>query len=201
MSAWPIRIRLTAGYLAVLALATVLLAGGGWWLLRRSVFDAADSHLRARIDGVSRFIDNVQRELPREEVADEFHEYAQLTPGRTLLEVVDDAGTVLCTPVFTGWRQLVDGVDGTANVTEPASSTHARRLPYRVAATARRWPVVPACCGRADGRRDPGPLALCCYRQIVPAVLCSRPALLDLPAALAPVDRMTRPVRGSPRAP
>ena len=105
-----IRSRLVIWYLAVLAAAIAVLAVGAWALLRRSVNEAADDTLRARVDGVKRFIDAVEKELPREEVADEFQEYATLTPGDSLLEVVDPAGTVLVKPAVNGWSDLIAGI-------------------------------------------------------------------------------------------
>ena len=49
MKQLSIRARLTAVYLAVLATATLLLAGGAWWLFRDSVIQAADASLSGRV--------------------------------------------------------------------------------------------------------------------------------------------------------
>jgi len=101
-----IRTRLTAWYLAVLALATLMLAGGSWWFMRRSLTAAADNHLAARIDGVARLLDSMTRELAPAEMQDEFHEYVELTLGDVLLEVTDASGLVLCRPQLSGWDAL-----------------------------------------------------------------------------------------------
>src|SRR6185295_19925824 len=71
----PIRVRLTLGYLAVLAVATLTLAGGAWWLFDRSMTQAADASLAERVDGTRRFIDATAHELPPEELSDEFGEF------------------------------------------------------------------------------------------------------------------------------
>ena len=68
-----IRVRLTIWYLAVLAPATFMLAGGRWWLDRRSVTDALDRTLAAQIDGAREFLTSMAREgLNRADVKEEF---------------------------------------------------------------------------------------------------------------------------------
>ena len=128
-----IRSRLVIWYLAVLAAAIAVLAVGAWALLRRSVNEAADDTLRARVDGVKRFIDAVEKELPREEVADEFQEYATLTPGDSLLEVVDPAGTVLVKPAVNGWSDLTAGITP-ADAAPVAVDRALQGRPFRVLA-------------------------------------------------------------------
>jgi heavy metal sensor kinase len=120
-------------YLAVLAAAIAVLAVGAWALLRRSVNEAADATLHARLDGVTRFIEAVEKELPKEEVADEFHEYAALTPGDTLLEVVDSAGTVLVKPTANGWSELTTGV-AASDAAPLAVDRSLQGRPYRILA-------------------------------------------------------------------
>jgi len=101
-----IRTRLTAAYLVVLTAATVALAAGAWVLLRQSIIVAADATLETRVRGVAQFIDAAQRSLTPEDLLDEFGEFAQLTSGDTLLEVVDSDGTVFTRPSLAGWDQL-----------------------------------------------------------------------------------------------
>src|SRR5262245_57264227 len=131
MSRGSIRSRLAIWYLAMLSTAIAILAVGAWALLRRSVTEAADQTLSARLDGVKRFVEAVERELPREEVADEFQEYAALTPGDTLLEVIDSSGRVLVKPTVAGWSELTAGI-----APSDAAPTAVDRLlqgrPYRI---------------------------------------------------------------------
>jgi heavy metal sensor kinase len=201
VTAWSMRAKLAAWYLAVLGLATLMLVGGGWWLLAHSVVAAADSTLRARVHGVGQFILRVERELPREEVLDEFREYAHLTPGQTLLEVIDEAGTVLCQPEFAGWPELVAGLVGRGTSDPEAFSDRALSgQPFRVVtatvrAGAKSYRVVAAepmgPAGRAVTRFGWMLAALVPLVFLVAAVggyWISR-------HALAPVDRMTRAVR------
>jgi heavy metal sensor kinase len=106
MKPLSIRMRLTAGYLAVLTAATLLLAGGVWGLFRQSVIRAADASLEGRVDGTRRFIDRIQRELPPEEVSDEFKEFGDMTRGEALVECIDEHGRTLHAPTMSGWEQL-----------------------------------------------------------------------------------------------
>ena len=106
MARWTIRKRLTVWYLAVLVPAMLLLAGGSWWLMRRSLLDAADSHLRARIEGAERLIRGMQHELSIIEIRDEFREFAELTMGDGPIEVTDGNGLVLCQPPMGGWAAV-----------------------------------------------------------------------------------------------
>ena len=100
------RARLAGWYLALLFVATVAVAAGSWALLDRNVLTSADATLSARVSAVHAFAESAIA-LPREELLDEFREYAQLTPGDSLLEVSDDAGTVFCEPTMTGWRSAM----------------------------------------------------------------------------------------------
>jgi heavy metal sensor kinase len=132
---WTIRTRLTVWYLAVLALATLLLAGGSWWVMRRSLTAAADNHLGARIDGVERLIGSMARELGPAEMQDEFREYAALTLGDVLLEVADANGLILCRPTLSGWEALRPPVVARASGAPLAIANGVvDDQPYRVAA-------------------------------------------------------------------
>ena len=107
MSRPSLRIRLVLWYMAVLAPAVFVLAIGGAWLFKRSLIGAADVALAARIDGVRAFIANAEEErLSPEGLRDEFLEFAQLTSGEVLLEVVGRDGEVFCAPMKAGWSGL-----------------------------------------------------------------------------------------------
>ncbi len=128
-----IRARLTAWYVGALAVATLTLAGASWGLSTQSVLRAADVNLEARLQGVRDFLDNPRTRLTVASLRDEFGEYAELTRGEALLEVVDGSGTVLCQPSVPGWA-------GLAGREAPATSAnvapHDRligRSPFRIA--------------------------------------------------------------------
>ena len=103
-----IRARLTAWYVGALAVATLSVAAASWWLSTRSVLLATDTGLRARVEGVRAFLENPRTRLTVEDLRDEFSEYAELTRGEALLDVVDGSGVVLCRPSIPGWSDLVN---------------------------------------------------------------------------------------------
>jgi heavy metal sensor kinase len=136
MTRWSIRIRLTAWYVAVLAVATLALTGASWWLSTESVVRAADIGLRARVDGVRDFLENPRTRLTVEGLQDEFGEYAELTRGEALLEVIDASGTVLVRPSMPGWKEMADREAGTATSREIHPVDRALSgSPYRVASS------------------------------------------------------------------
>lgn len=101
-----IRAKLTAWYVGVLTVITLVFAGGSWWLSTQSVLRATDASLQARVEGVRAFLQNPRTRLTVESLRDEFGEYAELTRGEALLEVIDESGTVLCRPSIPGWTDL-----------------------------------------------------------------------------------------------
>ena len=126
------RARLAGWYLVLLFVATVAVAAGSWALLDRSVLASADATLRARVSAVHAFAESAIA-LPHEEFVDEFREYAQLTPGDSLLEVTDDAGAVLCEPAMTGWRSAMQSVSRPGPSAGPILETLTiSSQPYRV---------------------------------------------------------------------
>jgi len=200
MKARSIRVRLTAWYLAILLPATLGLAGTGWWLVRRSVIDAADTGLRTRIDHVRAFIAAGEAALSRDEVHDEVCEYVQLSSGEALLAVTSDSGRVQCQPALTGWADLDIGGSLVASTTVSIAPRELRGRPIRVAGIT------------FDGRNDRyhvlvgTPMgtafdALARFKWVlillVPAVLIAAGAggYWIAGRALAPVDAMTRDVQ------
>ena len=105
--AWPIRARLTAWYTAIFAAATIALAVASFYLVARSAREAADAGLHARIAGVSGFLSDPETSIGTEDLREEFAEYAELTQGEALLEVVAADGTVLTQPTARGWTDMV----------------------------------------------------------------------------------------------
>ena len=198
MRRFSIRARLMAWYVAVLALATVTVGTGSWWLFRQSSTAAADSSLVARLQGVERFIQSMERELAPGEIQDEFREYGQLTAGESLLEVIDASGTVLCQPSVPGWSDLKVH-PGTAGGLQFADKSAGGR-PFRVVAAtmaiaARRYQVtaaIPMGPTHAALRRFGWLLVL----MLPPVVLLTAVGGWWISGrALLPVDRMTRAVQ------
>ncbi len=193
-----IRARLTAGYLGVLALATLTLAAGAWWLFSASVVRAADEALAARIDGTRHFIEAIQRELPTEELHDEFREFADLTGGDALLEVLDETGRVLCRPAITGWAEMTPPLS-TATALQVVARTVGHQ-PYRALATdvevgGHRYRITAALPMGTEYA------ALSRFGWLLAGLVPTVMALAGLGGfwlsgrALSPVDRMTRDAR------
>lgn len=196
-----IRARLTAWYVAVLAVATLTLTGASWWLSSQSVIRAADISLEARVEGVRDFLENPRTRLTVEGLQDEFSEYAELTRGEALLEVIDGAGIVLVRPSIPGWTQMADGQAATANSSSVRPNDRVLgNLPFRVAssrveALGRIYRVTVA------APMGPAYAALNRFHRWLLLLL---PAVLALAGgggywvsrrALAPVDQITRAVQ------
>ena len=109
-----IRVRLTAWYVGVLAMATLVLAVASWWLSIQSVVRATDVGLTARIEGVRAFLENPRTRLTVHDLQDEFGEYAELTRGEALLEVIGPSGVLLCRPSVPGWLDMKTASASTA---------------------------------------------------------------------------------------
>ena len=193
-----IRARLTAGYLAVLTAATLCLAGGVWWLFRESVIRAADASLAGRVEGTKRFIETTQRELPPEEVSDEFKEFADMTRGEALIEVIDEHGRTLCIPAMAGWEQL--RVSPSAAGALRVQARDVAGVPFRAVATeiqvdAHRYRLW-AATSMADAYGSLNRLGWL-LAALVPGVLVFAAAggFWISGRALAPVDRITRDVK------
>ncbi len=136
MNRYSIRARLTAWYVAILAVATLAMIGGSWWLSAESITQAADAGLRARVEGVRHFLEDPQTVLTTDALQDEFREYAELTRGEALLAVVDASGAVLCRPAVPGWARMEQRIADHATAGEVQSiDRHLGGFPFRVAAS------------------------------------------------------------------
>jgi two-component system, OmpR family, heavy metal sensor histidine kinase CusS len=194
-----VRVRLVLWYLAVLAPATLVLALGSWWLVKRSVVEAADGNLRGRVGGAREFIASMARLSPSE-IEDEFREYAELTRGDSLLEVTAASGTVLCKPTLTGWDTLDADRSLSAGERIVTVNRTLQGRPYRVAGATVRTAgetyriLIALPMERADDVLERFQWVLA---ALLPAVLLVAGAggYWLSGRALAPVDRMTRAVR------
>lgn len=202
MSPRSIRARLTLWYVAVVAVTTTALAATGVWLARQSVTRAADATLRAQFDGVREFIKATSSELSHEDLADEFHEYAELTLGRALLQVTDASGFNLCKPTTAGWDAFVAAL-GPPEPTEEVPSFESVPIghePYRAASIVltvnghrfRATAAVPM--GSAEDTMQRFEWALA---GLLPCVwlIAAATGIGISRRALVPVDRMTREVQ------
>ncbi|HUL73168.1 MAG TPA: ATP-binding protein [Vicinamibacterales bacterium] len=201
MNRRSIRVRLTAWYLAVLAPATLALAGGSWWLARRSMTDAADRTLTARLEGTRDFLAGMAREgLSRADMEEEFGEYIELSRGEALLDVREASGRVLSQPSLAGWSALGDDTSFASSGAPAFADRAIGAEPYRAAgatlgagnATYRIVVASPARAGHDALRRFAWILA-----ALVPGVLLAAGlgGYWIAGRALAPVDRMTRTVQ------
>lgn len=87
-----IRVRLTAWYLAMLALGLSVFGVGSWFAMRASAFHAIDEELRDRLSGIRKFMELQIASLSPIEIRDEFREHSVLGPGGDLFQVCDDRG-------------------------------------------------------------------------------------------------------------
>lgn len=87
-----IRVRLTAWYLAVLALGLAVFGVGSWYAMRASAFHTIDEELEDRIRGVEKFMRIQIASLSPLEIRDEFREHSVLGPGGDLFQVCDVKG-------------------------------------------------------------------------------------------------------------
>ena len=190
-----IRARLTLAYLAVLAVATVTLAGA-WWLFYTSMTQAADASLAERVEGTRQFIDATEHELPPEELSDEFGEFASLTRGETLLEVSDETGRVLCRPALAAWNaERIVATPAAGVVAASIGGDPYRALSTSLAVGAHRYRVTTAIPMRTEyaALRRFGWLLTALVAAVMPIAAAAGFWLSG--RALAPVDRMTRDVQ------
>ena len=94
MSLASIRFRLAAWYFFSVSLILALFAGGAWFAMRASVFDAVDHDLRQRIHDVRHFAEQ-QMAVDPSELTDELREHSLLGSGGGLMQVTDGNGRVL----------------------------------------------------------------------------------------------------------
>lgn len=87
-----IRVRLTAWYLAILALGLIALSVGNWFGMRASILRAVDQELEDRVKGVEKFMNEQIASLTLAEIRDEFREHSVLGPGGDLFQVCNARG-------------------------------------------------------------------------------------------------------------
>jgi heavy metal sensor kinase len=87
-----IRVRLTAWYLAMLALGLAVFGVGSWFAMRASAFHTIDEELEDRIGGVEKFMRIQIASLSPAEIRDEFREHSVLGPGGDLFQVCNEKG-------------------------------------------------------------------------------------------------------------
>src|SRR5438477_3163210 len=88
----PIRVRLTAWYLAVLCFCLAILGGIIILRARASNANIIDSDLRGRLAATGSFMEQHIPSDPPSELQDEFQEYSASQPGGALLQIKDESG-------------------------------------------------------------------------------------------------------------
>ena len=87
-----IGVRLTVWYLGVLALALSLFGGAMFVAMRMSIHSAVDTDLRARLEGVKRFMIRYFPGRTIDKIGREFEENSELKPGEDLVQIRDARG-------------------------------------------------------------------------------------------------------------
>lgn len=98
MIALPIRLRLTAWYLAVLGMTLTLFSFGMYFAIQTAIHRAIDQELADRLTGIHTFL---WRHLPwqsGQRLLQEFQEHSGLTPGGDLYQVRDARGVWVYQP-------------------------------------------------------------------------------------------------------
>lgn len=94
MKRLPIRIRLTAWYLAVVSLTFLLLAIGMYFGVRGAIQRSVDRDLRIRVEEMRQFLLR-HRALSEAEMPDEFRKSSGVHPGEDLYQLTDASGAWL----------------------------------------------------------------------------------------------------------
>jgi signal transduction histidine kinase len=150
------------------------------------------------VDGTRRFIERIQRELPPEEVSDEFKEFGDMTRGEALLEVIDEHGRTLHAPAMSGWEQLhasVSPVDALRVEERAVAGVPFRAVATEIVVDGHRFQLW-AATSMADAYGSLSRLGWL-LAALVPGVLVLAAAggFWISGRALAPVDRITRDVK------
>jgi heavy metal sensor kinase len=187
-----IRTRLALWTAAVSVVVLVVLGEAGAWLVRRSAVDAADRRLAGQIASVKTFVERLEPNLSRTELAEEFGESSDLAPGDVLMQVTDPTGFVFCRPGDPLWPSVVAAVTGGAPSGVRVDGRAYRAASGRVTARGAVYHVVAAVpMGLSfDATQHVGWLV-----AIVAPFLffgAGTIAYVVTGRALAPVDRMTR---------
>jgi heavy metal sensor kinase len=93
VKSFPIGVRLTAWYFAILAVVLSLFSLTAYFGMRNSIYRTVDDELRARMEGVRRLIERTARYEPGD-LRRELREHSELS-GNTLLQVADRRGNWL----------------------------------------------------------------------------------------------------------
>jgi two-component system heavy metal sensor histidine kinase CusS len=105
-----IRLRLAVWYTALTLAAMAVTGTVVWLLVQHSVRQAADERLAAHAAGIARFVNGLEADLTPTELKDEYHEYADVSLGTSLLEIRSASGDVLAEPDAPGWQPAVAAV-------------------------------------------------------------------------------------------
>ena len=195
MRPFPIRVKLTAWYLAILAFAFAAFGGAAFIAMRPSIETSVDESLQDRADGIRELIERVLPE-GRERLEVELREHSELSEEGGLSQVSDEQGDWL---YRSGVMRRYD-VPRSSGTGKAIYNLQAQDLPLRVLATevqAGGHPYRVQVAAPMDDFND----ALDHFKWVL---LLSSPVLLLLASvggywigrrALLPLDEITRATR------
>jgi heavy metal sensor kinase len=125
----PIRVRLTAWYLAVLCFCLAVLGSVIFLGARNSITRIIDSDLQARLAATRSFLEqHIPSDSPQE-LQDEFQEYSASQPGGALLQIKDESGAwIFQSLAMQRYRITVPGPAENGRVSTSVQNGHSLRI-------------------------------------------------------------------------
>ena len=111
MRTLPVRVRLTAWYLAVVGLTFVLSAVGMYLGMRGAIEHSVDRALRNRVEEMRQFLWR-HRRIARSDMPEHFRQSSEIQPGEELFQVADSSGAWLYRAPLMVALQLPGGIPG-----------------------------------------------------------------------------------------
>ena len=109
MRTLPVRVRLTAWYLAVVGLTFVLSAVGMYLGMRGAIEHSVDRALRNRVEEMRQFLWR-HRRIARSDMPEHFRQSSEIQPGEELFQVADSSGAWLYRAPLMVALQLPGGI-------------------------------------------------------------------------------------------
>jgi heavy metal sensor kinase len=128
MITFPIRLRLTAWYFAILAVVLSAFGISAYLEMRHSVHRTVDEELQIRAEGVRQLIEHTIRRGGEDDLHEELREHTELRQGGALLQVSDEQGNwAYRSPVMTDY-----GVPRPATIPKRAVDYLKSSVPLRI---------------------------------------------------------------------
>ena len=109
MRPFPVRVRLTAWYLAVVGLMFALSAVGMYFGMRAAIEHSVDRALRNRVDEMRQFLWR-HRRIANSDMPEHFRQSSEIQPGEELFQVADSSGAWLYRAPLMAALQLPGGI-------------------------------------------------------------------------------------------